>query len=252
MVSSLKGKVVLITGATRGLGLQAAIQLGEIGATVIIGGRDARKLDDAVTALRNKDISAEGIVLDVTVEKDRELAREYIESKYGVLDVLVNNAGVWLESANSCTPPEKITSNLSQEVLRATMEANFFAPVALTQLLLPLIKKSQAGRIVNVSSVLGSLALHADPESFIYQNKIFAYNTSKVALNSFTIHLAHELLGTSVKVNSIHPGWVRSEIGGPGADLPIEEGAHTTVRFATLPEDGPTGGFFYLESALPW
>jgi NAD(P)-dependent dehydrogenase (short-subunit alcohol dehydrogenase family) len=138
------------------------------------------------------------------------------------------------------------------EVLRETFETNFFGTVALTQRLLPLIRKSRAGRIVNVSSIMGSLTLHSDPSSPIYGYNVFGYDTSKAALNSFTIHLAHELRGTSIKVNSAHPGWVKTDMGGGGADLEVSEGGKTSAQLALLPSNGPTGGFFHMGQSLPW
>ena len=137
-------------------------------------------------------------------------------------------------------------------MLRETFETNFFAVVALTQTLLPLIRKSDAGRIVNLSSILASLTLHATPNSPIYDAKTFAYDASKSALNAFTIHLAHELRGTKIKVNSAHPGWVKTEMGGDGAQMEIVDGARTSVQLATLPVDGPNGGYFHMGEALPW
>ncbi|MBV8324333.1 MAG: SDR family NAD(P)-dependent oxidoreductase, partial [Hyphomicrobiales bacterium] len=118
--------------------------------------------------------------------------------------------------------------------------------------LLPLIRRSQAGRIVNVTSIMGSLTLHSDPSSPIYHSSVFAYNTSKAALNSFTVHLAYELRNTSIKVNSAHPGWVKTEMGGENADLEVSEGGRTSAWLATLPEDGPTGGYFHAGEPLPW
>ena len=124
--------------------------------------------------------------------------------------------------------------------------------VGLTQALLPLLKKSVGGRIVNLSSILGSNTLHATPGSFIYDAKTFAYDASKAALNSFTIHLAHELKGTKIKVNSAHPGWVKTDMGTDAAPMEIPEGGKTGVELALLGENGPTGGFFHLGKTLPW
>jgi NAD(P)-dependent dehydrogenase (short-subunit alcohol dehydrogenase family) len=143
-------------------------------------------------------------------------------------------------------------SNVSFEILRETFEANFFGTVALTQKLLPLVRRAAAGRIVNVSSILGSLTLHSDPSSPVSGSNMFAYNTSKAALNSFTIHLAHELRNTPIKVNSAHPGWVKTEMGGENAELDVSEGGRTSVRLAILSKDGPTGGYFHLGKQLPW
>jgi NAD(P)-dependent dehydrogenase (short-subunit alcohol dehydrogenase family) len=138
------------------------------------------------------------------------------------------------------------------KILRETFETNFFGTVALTQRLLPLIRKSTAGRIVNVSSIMGSLTLHSDPTSSIYPHKVFAYDSSKTALNAFTVHLAHELRDTPIKVNSAHPGWVKTDLGGAGADLDVSEGGKTSAWLATLPANGPTGGYFHLGQPLPW
>jgi NAD(P)-dependent dehydrogenase (short-subunit alcohol dehydrogenase family) len=124
--------------------------------------------------------------------------------------------------------------------------------MALTEKLLPLIRKSPAGRIVNLSSILGSLTLHADPNSPIYHAKSFAYDASKTALNAFTVHLAYDLRDTKIKVNSAHPGWVKTDMGGPEAPMELSEGAKTSPALATLPDDGPTGGYFHLGQTLPW
>jgi NAD(P)-dependent dehydrogenase (short-subunit alcohol dehydrogenase family) len=144
------------------------------------------------------------------------------------------------------------TSKTSPKLLRETFETNLFAVVALTQALLPLLRKSEAGRIVNLSSILASLTLHATKGSPIYDAKTFAYDTSKTALNSFTIHLAHELKGTKIKVNSAHPGWVKTKMGGEGAQMEIVDGAKTSVELATLGPDGANGGYFHLGESLPW
>jgi NAD(P)-dependent dehydrogenase (short-subunit alcohol dehydrogenase family) len=170
-----------------------------------------------------------------------------IEKDYGRLDILVNNAGIFLDGRKA-----NETSTTSKDVLQKTFNTNFFAVVGLTQTLLPLLKKSLGGRIVNLSSILGSNTLHATPGSFIYDAKTFAYDASKAALNSFTIHLAHQLKDTKIKVNSAHPGWVKTDMGGEGAQLDIETGAKTSVELATLQDNGPNGEFLHLGKALPW
>jgi NAD(P)-dependent dehydrogenase (short-subunit alcohol dehydrogenase family) len=246
-MSETTGKVALITGANKGIGLETAHQLGKLGVTILVGARDLAKGEAAADVLRGVGVDARAIKLDVVNEADRAAAAKFIEKEFGRLDILVNNAGVLLDP-RGCNA----TSTTPIAMLRETFETNFFAVVALTQTLLPLIRKSKAGRIVNLSSILASLTLHATKGSPIYDAKTFAYDASKAALNSYTIHLAHELRGTKIKVNSAHPGWVKTEMGGEGAQMELGNGAKTSVRLATLPESGPTGGYFHMGDALPW
>jgi NAD(P)-dependent dehydrogenase (short-subunit alcohol dehydrogenase family) len=240
-------KVALISGANKGIGLETARQLGKMGVTILVGARDLARGEEAAEVLRGVGVDAQAVKLDVVNPDDVTAAVKLIEKEFGKLDILINNAAVMLDprtgNATSTTPPS---------VLRDTFETNLFAVVALTQAMLPLLRKSEAGRIVNLSSVLASLTLHATPGSPIYEAKTFAYDTSKTALNSFTIHLAHELRGTKIKVNSAHPGWVKTDMGGEGAQMEIVDGAKTSVQLATLGEDGPTGGYFHMGEALPW
>ena len=200
-----------------------------------------------------KELPQKAWALMLTNSHDHQKAYDYLARKYGRLDILVNNAGVLKEGQISATGsgPNPVSA-VSPEMLRETFETNFFASVALTQKLLPLIRKSPAGRIVNVSSILGSLTLHSDPNSPIYAFKTFAYDASKAALNSFTVHLAYELRDSKIKVNSAHPGWVKTEMGGPNATMEVSEGGKTSAQLATLADDGPNGGFFHLGQPLPW
>jgi len=249
--SSPERKVALVTGGNRGIGRETALQLGQLGVHVIVGARDLAKVHPVVVDLQGRGYSAEAVVIDLSAEGDRHAAAALIEERHSRLDILVNNAGIWLESDDASHPVANDTSVIPEDVLRAIFDVNFFGTVALTQALLPLIRRSAAGRIVNVSSILGSLTAHSDYASVVSGSKAFGYNASKTALNAFTVHLAHELRHTRIKVNSIHPGWVRSEMGGAGADMSLEEGARLSVRFATLPDDGPTGGY-YFDAELPW
>lgn len=239
------GKVALVTGANKGIGLETARQLGKLGYTVLVGARDAAKGKSAVAELAKDGIQARPVTLDTSKSADRDAVAKFIEENFGKLDVLVNNAGVSLDKGAA-------TSAVSERILRDTFETNFFAVVALTQKLLPLIRKSDAGRIVNLSSILGSLTEHSDPKSVIYQMKPLAYDSSKTALNAFTVHLAYELRDTPIKVNSAHPGWVKTDMGGAEAPMNIVDGAKTSVRLATLPADGPSGGFFHLDKTMEW
>lgn len=240
-------KVALISGANKGIGLETARQLGKLGITVLLGSRDLSKGDTAARSLKAEGVDARPVKLDVNAPEDHTAVAGLIEKDFGRLDILVNNAGVMNDSREA-----NQTSTTAPLVLRETFETNFFAVVALTQTLLPLLKKSPAGRIVNLSSILGSNTLHASPSSPIYNAKTFAYDASKAALNSFTIHLAHELRNTKIKVNSAHPGWVKTEMGGEGAPMELKDGARTSVALATLPEDGPSGAYLHMGEALPW
>ncbi|OPH50502.1 short-chain dehydrogenase [Paenibacillus ferrarius] len=248
--NNLDGKVAFITGGNRGIGLETARELGKLGAKVVIGARDLEKGEAAAATLRSEGIQAASLKFDINVAEDRQAAYDFFDQRHGKLDILINNAGVQKEIEH--LSPMNESSTVSPAILRETFDANFFNLIELTQLLLPLIRKAPAGRIVNLSSSLGSLTLHANPASPIYGVKLLAYNSSKTALNSFTIHLAHELIDTPIKVNSAHPGWVKTEIGGKYADMDVKESSRTSVKLATLPADGPTGKFYHADDELPW
>ena len=241
-------KVAFITGANRGIGLETARELGKLGIQVVLGVRDPEKSAPVLETLRAEKILAEMIRFDATDPQTFEAVRGFLEEKFGRLDILVNNAGISLEKLGG----GGTASTVSPQTLRETFEVNFFAVIELTQKLLPLLAEAPAGRIVNVSSVLGSLTLHSDPSSYIADVKMLAYDASKTALNAFTVHLANELHGTKIKVNSGHPGWVKTELGGPDAPLEVSEGSKTSVQLAILDEEGPTGGYFHLGKTLPW
>ena len=245
-------KISFITGGNRGLGFQTALELKDV-AKVVIGSRDGAQGAEAVKKLRAAGADADVLLFDVTQPASHQAAYDYFSSRYGRLDILVNNAGIAVQSgAFHVMTPENTAGEVPMALLRKIFETNFFAQVALTKALLPLLKKSPAGRIVNLSSILGSLALHADPNSSIYNSKSFAYDASKTALNAFTVHLAYELRDTAIKVNSAHPGWVKTDMGGPQAPMELAEGAKTSAALATLTDDGPTGGYFHLGQTLPW
>jgi NAD(P)-dependent dehydrogenase (short-subunit alcohol dehydrogenase family) len=240
-------KIALITGGNKGIGLETARQLGKLGVTVLIGVRDEAKGEAAIADLKKDGVEVRAVKLDMENPADYAAVAKLIEKDYGRLDILINNAGIFLDGRKA-----NETSTTSKDVLQKTFNTNFFAVVGLTQALLPLLKKSLGGRIVNLSSILGSNTLHATPGSFIYDAKTFAYDASKAALNSFTIHLAHELKDTKIKVNSAHPGWVKTDMGGEGAQLDIVTGAKTSVELATLQDSGPNGEFLHLGKPLPW
>lgn len=247
----MSGKVAFITGGNRGIGLETAFALSKAGVNVVIGSRGLKQGNEAIAELRSRGANASVLRFDVDRTADHQSARGYFESNFGRLDILINNAAV-AEGSFPGEGPEISASQVPASVLHSIFETNFFAVVALTNSLLPLIRNSPAGRIVNLSSILGSLTLHADPGSPIYDAKHLAYDASKSALNAYTIHLAWELRRTPIKVNSAHPGWVKTEMGGPGATMELADGARTGVQLALLPADGPSGGFFHLGAPLPW
>jgi NAD(P)-dependent dehydrogenase (short-subunit alcohol dehydrogenase family) len=234
-------KVALVTGANKGLGFEIARQLGKQGITVLIGARDAERGEAAAAQLRGEQINAQFIKLDVTNANDIRNAASAIESEFGKLDILVNNAGINLDFD---------PAGVSAETLRQTYEINVIAPYTLTQALLPLIHKSEAGRIVNHSSMLGSIEMIQQGQGGPWGTA--AYTSSKAALNMLTVVQANALSGSNIKVNAAHPGWVKTDLGTDAAPMETPEGAETAVRLATLPADGPTGGFFHKENKLPW
>jgi NAD(P)-dependent dehydrogenase (short-subunit alcohol dehydrogenase family) len=247
-MASHQGKVAFITGANRGIGFETAKKLGQLGITVVLGVRNVSKSQIALESLIAQGIKADIVHYDADDQAANDEVFNYLNNQYGKLDILVNNAGILLEGIMG----KNTSSSISQETLNHTFNTNLFAVISLTQKLLPLIKKSDAGRIVNLSSILGSLTLHSMENSPIDPAKAFAYNASKTALNAYTIHLASELKGSGIKVNSAHPGWVKTALGGTNAPMEIEDSYKTSVRLATLPNDGPTGGFFHEGDTLPW
>ena len=243
---SSPSKVALITGANKGIGLETARQLGKQGITVIIGSRDASRGNAAAAQLKGEGIAAHFVQLDVTDQASVTAAAAMIEKDFGQLDILVNNAGV-LDYGGEATP-----GTVSQAILRSTFDLNFFGLISVTQAMLPLIRQSPAGRIVNLTSILASLAEHADSNSPIFNSKFIAYDASKASVNMFTNHLAHELRDTPIKVNAAHPGWVKTDMGGPDAPMEIADGAKTSVMLATLPDNGPSGGFYHMGVHMRW
>lgn len=234
-------KVAFITGANKGLGFEIARQLGRQGVTVALGARDQAKADDAARKLKAEGIDAHAVKIDVTNEADVAALPAFFESKFGRLDILINNAGVALDFGG-----------VTRDAFRQTYETNVIAPYFITQALLPLLKASPAGRIVNHSSVLGSITVMGDANSVSLEMAVPAYCSSKAALNMLTVTTARTLEGTNVKVNSAHPGWVKTDMGSERAPMEVVDGAKTAVVLALLPNDGPTGGFFHLGETLPW
>ena len=241
-------KVAFITGANRGIGFETSKKLAETGVQVILGSRDLNKGTEAVEKLNALGLEVDLTQYDALDLKAPQKVFDYISEKYKKLDILINNAGVLLTGDLFVTN----SSTVSDKDIKDTFQTNLFSVISLTQKLLPLIRKSDAGRIVNVSTILSSLTLHSAKDSPISPAKEFAYNASKTALNAFTIHLANELKDTNIKVNSGHPGWVKTELGGPKAPVEVEDSYKTSLRLATLNDDGPTGGLFHEDDEIPW
>ena len=241
-------KVAFITGANRGIGFETSKQLAKKNTKVILGSRDLDKGKKAIEKLASEGINADLIQYDAFDLNAPQKVYDYISKEYNKLDILINNAGVLLTGNLFVTN----SSSVSDKDIKDTFQTNLFSVISLTQKLLPLIKKSDAGRIVNVSTILSSLTLHSAKDSPITPAKEFAYNASKTALNAFTIHLANELKDTKIKVNSGHPGWVKTELGGPNAPIEVVDSFETSLRLATLDENGPNGGLFHKDETIPW
>jgi NAD(P)-dependent dehydrogenase (short-subunit alcohol dehydrogenase family) len=239
-------RIALITGANKGIGFETARQLGQQQITLLLGARDAAKGEAAAAQLRGEGLDARAVQLDVTDAASIQRAVDKVAQEFGRLDILINNAGVMRDD------PTRKVSEQPLSVWRTTFDTNLFGVVAMTQAFLPLLRKSAAGRIVNLSSILGSNTLHSDPQSPIYDFKLPAYNVSKSAVNAYTVQLSHELRDTPIKVNAAHPGWVKTEMGGEGATMELADGAKTSVALATLPATGPNGAYIHLGETIPW
>jgi NAD(P)-dependent dehydrogenase (short-subunit alcohol dehydrogenase family) len=234
--------VAVVTGGNRGIGSEIARQLVKLGMQVVLTSRDVAK-GEAACAKINAECGTGGgrasmFRLEVTNATDIKALAAHVMAQFGRLDVLVNNAGVQIDPKGS----RALSSDL--QTYRDTFEINVLAPLALIQALLPLMKKNNRGRIVNVSSGLGQLSEMSSGTP--------AYRMSKTALNALTRIVAAEARGTNILVNSMSPGWVKSDMGGPYATRTLEQGADTAVWLATLPDGGPSGGFYYDRAAIAW
>ena len=243
-------KIALITGANRGLGLETARQLGRSGVTTIIAGRDLAKAEEAATKLRREGLDAGSVQLDVGSRASVQAAVEHVQAQHGRLDILINNAGILPEATAGTDEP------LDLDMFTATYATNVFGAVSVIQQFLPLLRNSDAGRIVNVSSRMGSLTERSTPASPWYEVMVPAYISSKAALNAITVELAKLLRDTPIKVNSICPGWVQTDLGGPenraAAPMTAEQAAPIIVQMASIPDDGPTGQFVDRDGSVAW
>jgi len=230
-------KVALVTGGNRGIGLEICRQLAKLGVRVVLGSRDAAKGVAAARELIAAGVSVEARELDVASEESIHDCMDWIRRDLSRLDVLVNNAGIMVEEGDP-EPEREI------QIIRDTIQTNVYGPLLLSRLATPIMKSRRYGRIVNLSSSMGSLAEMG--------SGYIAYRMSKAAINVVTRVVAAETQGMGILVNSVDPGWVQTEMGGRGASRTVQKGAETPVWLATLPDDGPTGGFFRDRKTISW
>ncbi len=244
-------RTALITGAGKGLGLETARQLSGFNIRVILTARNEPHLKKIKDQFESAGIPADFLKLDVTSHTDIQDVKNYITGTYGSLDILINNAGISLEK--SAGYQVNNTAEINFDTIKEVYGTNVFGLISVTQALLPLLLKGSGSRIVNLSSELGSIGLHADGHSPVYHLKKFAYNSSKTIVNQFTVHLAEKLKGQNIKINAVSPGWVKTDMGTQYAPLEVSVGATIIVRAALLPDDGPSGCFFTHEmKSIAW
>lgn len=234
----MEPRIALVTGGNRGIGYEICRQLARLGMTVLLAARDPQKGEAAAISLRAEGLAVESLPLDVTDPGNIAQAKESVESCFSRLDVLVNNAAILIDEGST-------VFTVSEKQLRATLETNLFGPLHMIRAFVPLMIQNGYGRVVNISSEMGSL------DGMEHANTI-SYRISKTALNALTRVTAEAVRGTNIKVNTMCPGWVKTEMGGLGATRTPEQGADTAVWLATLPADGPNGGFFQDRKPLAW
>lgn len=244
-MNASKKRVALVTGANRGIGFEIARQLAHKEITLLLGARDAESGLEAKERLTARQLDVHLVSIDVSDQTSIQAAIGKIGDTFGRLDVLVNNAGILIDGQTRIL-------ELSLSLFQNTLETNALGPLLLSQACVPLMKKNGYGRIVNVSSTLGSLNDIINPDSSYTEIQAPAYRLSKTVLNGLTVLLAKELRGTNILVNAVCPGWVRTRMGGDEAPVAPADAAETPVWLATLPDDGPTGGFFRQRRPIPW
>ena len=236
--------IVLVTGANKGIGYEIAAGLGALGWTVGVGARDEERREAAVEKLRAGGVEAFGVPLDETDDASVAAAARLIEERTGRLDVLVNNAGV-----TGGGPQEPIVTDPA--AVRAAVETNVIGVLRVTNAMLPLLRRSASPRIVNMSSTVGSLTRQSDPAAEMGPLSA-AYSPSKSMLNALTVQYAKELRDTNILINAGCPGYTATDLNGFRGVRTPEQGAAIAIQLATLPDDGPTGGFFEDAGVVPW
>jgi NAD(P)-dependent dehydrogenase (short-subunit alcohol dehydrogenase family) len=237
--------IALVTGANKGIGYEIARGLAGKRMTVLLACRDIGRAQAAAERLKQEKLDVLPLLLDVTRAETVAAAAKQVDSNYGKLDILVNNAGIAREWQSK-------PSDTDIAVVREIYETNLFGPISTIQAMLPLLLRSQAGRIVNVSSSLGSLQMTSDPASRMSQLLALGYSSSKSALNAITVQFANELRATPVKVNAVCPGYVATDLNNHSGPRTPEQGARVAIEMATISADGPTGGYFDEEGRVPW
>lgn len=230
-------RIAVVTGANRGIGYETCRQLARRGVEVILTSRDAQKGRAAAQVLRSEGLAVTSFPLDVTDRAGIQHLHDHVVTAFGRCDILINNAAVYIDDCHSLLA-------MDEAVFRVSMETNAFAPLWLTQVFVPLMKKNGYGRIVNVSSGIAELSSLGSSWP--------AYRLSKILLNLQTRLIAGELSGANILINAACPGWVRTDMGGAGAPRSVEQGADTIVWLALLPDDGPRGGFFRDRRPISW
>lgn len=239
-------RIALVTGGNKGIGLEISRNLSGAGCTVLLGARDGERGRDAVQKLVQSGLNdVHFIELDVASHDTVSAAAQAIEERYGRLDILMNNAGINLRG-------DGLPGIADVEAVEKVLDTNFIGALRVAQAMLPLLRKSAAGRIVNISSGLGSLTFNSDPAWSGYNVKLIGYNASKAALNMLTVHLAYELRNTKIKVNSANPGYTKTDLNHNQGTQPVEVGAIEATRLALLDDDGPTGQSFSKDCPEPW
>ncbi|MFH0832884.1 MAG: SDR family oxidoreductase [Candidatus Aenigmatarchaeota archaeon] len=238
-------KVAIITGANRGIGFETARQLAKLGIKVILTARDEKKGKDACNILKKEGLDVIFHQLDVTDNKSVENMYEYALKEFEKIDILINNAGISIDTDNDII-------SVDIEKIRKTMETNLYGPLLLSQKFIPLMRKNGYGRIINISSTMGQMNSYELRSPFPQGTRSSGYRISKTALNMLTRILAHEVKGSNILVNSVCPGWLKTDMGGPDATRKVEEGVETIIWLATLPDNGPTGRFFENGNIIRW
>ncbi|CAK1862602.1 SDR family oxidoreductase [Vibrio crassostreae] len=242
-------QISLITGANKGIGFEIATALGKQGHTVLLAGRNAVATNEAVAILSAQGIEAFCLSMDITSDDSIQKAVCVVENMFGKIDILINNAAIRVEEYGKSPSEQSLTQWLE------TFDTNLFGTVNATCHFLPLLKRSTKGKILNVSSLLGSVTLHSDTSSYTYTDafkSLPAYSASKTALNSWTAHLAYELRDTPITVNSIHPGYTKTDLNDGDGTLTPKEGALTAIQVALDKDNSVSGQFIHMGSVLPW